>query len=361
MKIKPALLIFIAIIAFVFCCSKSDETYTIEIKDGVKHIHNIAPLWGDEPKVTLEYVQTIGNPYSDNDAYKFRASSVAVDKNGNIYVADMREKRVQKYSRDGKYLSTIDIRQHVSDHLHINYYLQFSLEDILYVQDSRMNNTIRLLAYGTLIDTFTCENRVGRLALFSNGNIIAYPVERDPNRYNDEILLAVCDDNGTVIREFGDPVIIKSETVFNNVKYDIDKNDNVFASFTHLNRIDKYESDGTHIFTADRPLRYEPIDSLLIIDGSFLEVTWVTKGTGIDHKGRLWVATAHVDLNRVPTYVYLNNSVYNFNIFDSDGVLLGSMPMPICQREFLMWIFGSRLFLSYGGNYSIIEYRIVDK
>ena len=32
----------------------------IEIKDGIKYIHNKEPKWGKEPKVKLEFIQEIG-------------------------------------------------------------------------------------------------------------------------------------------------------------------------------------------------------------------------------------------------------------------------------------------------------------
>jgi len=108
MKTKPALFIFITVIAVVFNCSNSDETYTIEIKDDVNYVNNHASVWGDEPKVALEFVQQFGKLESEDENYLlYRPVDVARDSEGNIYILEMGNTRIQKFDRNGTYIMTI--------------------------------------------------------------------------------------------------------------------------------------------------------------------------------------------------------------------------------------------------------------
>ncbi|MCP4726933.1 MAG: 6-bladed beta-propeller, partial [bacterium] len=86
-------------------------TYTFEEIDGVRHIHNLSALWGDEPEVELEFVQKIGVLEGSDDNYLlFKPNDAVVDSRGNIYIAEGGNYRVQKFSEDGKYIRTIGTR-----------------------------------------------------------------------------------------------------------------------------------------------------------------------------------------------------------------------------------------------------------
>ena len=78
----------------------------IEIEDGVKVIKNPRePLYG-EIKFELEEDLSIGR--EDDDNYMFYGvGDIEVDSKENIYVADKRNYRVQKFDRNGNYIQTI--------------------------------------------------------------------------------------------------------------------------------------------------------------------------------------------------------------------------------------------------------------
>ncbi|NQT80049.1 MAG: 6-bladed beta-propeller [Candidatus Aminicenantes bacterium] len=80
---------------------------TIEKEDGVKVIKNPkTPLYG-EIELELEKDLVIGGE-DVNENYMFRrVSDIEIDEEGNIYVLDSRECRIQIYDKDGKYLKTI--------------------------------------------------------------------------------------------------------------------------------------------------------------------------------------------------------------------------------------------------------------
>lgn len=57
----------ITTIVFLIACGNRDDLYTVEIVDGVRTVHNIKPLWGDEPQVELELVRVYGGGVDDLD------------------------------------------------------------------------------------------------------------------------------------------------------------------------------------------------------------------------------------------------------------------------------------------------------
>ena len=80
---------------------------TIEEKDGVKVIKNPkTPLYG-EIELELEVDLSIGGEDVDENYMFRRVSGIEVNKEGNIFVLDSRECRIQIYDKDGKYLKTI--------------------------------------------------------------------------------------------------------------------------------------------------------------------------------------------------------------------------------------------------------------
>jgi len=78
----------------------------IEIEDGVKVIKNPKePLYG-EIKFELEEDLSIGEEDDDNYMF-FGVGDIEVDSQENIYVADKRNYRIQKFDRNGNYVQTI--------------------------------------------------------------------------------------------------------------------------------------------------------------------------------------------------------------------------------------------------------------
>jgi hypothetical protein len=112
-SMKPTIKLLIAIsISFIFLSVYAKENQnpqwkgTIEEEDGVKVIKNPKePLYG-ELVFDLEEDLSIGNEKDDNYLlYKVR--DIRVDNQGNIYVVDMGNHRIQIYDKDGNYLQTI--------------------------------------------------------------------------------------------------------------------------------------------------------------------------------------------------------------------------------------------------------------
>ncbi|MCH7783683.1 hypothetical protein IID62_11525, partial [candidate division KSB1 bacterium] len=53
-------------------CAPKEQTYTVEMVDGTRVVHNLAPAWGDEQKITLNLVRTLGEVGVEEDEnYQF--------------------------------------------------------------------------------------------------------------------------------------------------------------------------------------------------------------------------------------------------------------------------------------------------
>ncbi len=111
-KLPEAMTIFL-IIFFLGCLSSSADTEQkaawkgkVEMKEGIKVIKNPTPPVYGEYVPQLEEDVSIGEP-NDETYYFPRGASLNVDDEGNFYVSDYGNKRVQMYDQFGKYVRTI--------------------------------------------------------------------------------------------------------------------------------------------------------------------------------------------------------------------------------------------------------------
>ena len=113
MKTKPKLILTIAIFfLFTVSCTKTkiaekaEWRGEIEYENGVKVVKNPAdPVYG-EVLLDLEQDLSIGREYDDNYMF-YRIMDIKVDEDGNIYVLEIGNLRIQKFSKNGSYLCTI--------------------------------------------------------------------------------------------------------------------------------------------------------------------------------------------------------------------------------------------------------------
>ena len=164
---------FILMISILISCGKSDEPYTIEMKDGVNYIHNHAPLWGDTLEVEIEFVQKIGDFDTEDDNYLlFHPKDVARDKSGNIYVLDAGNYRIQKYDSNGKFISTFGRKGEGPGEIMTPVSIEIDSNDKLHLADSR-NNRIQVYNLdGKAAEQFKSKTPIFDFHLLASGNII---------------------------------------------------------------------------------------------------------------------------------------------------------------------------------------------
>jgi hypothetical protein len=102
--VSIVLYLSIFIMAISFGGQKVEWKGKIELKDGVKVVKNPKkPMYGDEI-FAIEEDLKIGE-VDGNEKYMFsEIRNLAIDKNENIYVADIKENIIKVFDKNGKFL-----------------------------------------------------------------------------------------------------------------------------------------------------------------------------------------------------------------------------------------------------------------
>jgi hypothetical protein len=107
-SLRNLAVLFFLIFSVFASCGQQETGWggTIEEVDGVKVVSNPnEPLYG-ELVFELEEDLSIGNEEDDNYLF-YGIGDIQVDKDGNIYVLERRNVRVQKFDKNGNYICTI--------------------------------------------------------------------------------------------------------------------------------------------------------------------------------------------------------------------------------------------------------------
>ncbi len=104
---KKIIVILASVLIFIFSCKKNErkvEGIRTEILNSVSHVYNPSkPLKG---VIALEVEKTIQIDSQDIDSDNvFFFHQIEYDEDGNIYFADMRARRINKFSKEGKYIT----------------------------------------------------------------------------------------------------------------------------------------------------------------------------------------------------------------------------------------------------------------
>ena len=396
---KPVLAITISILLLAFMCGQQEESaYTIEIIGGVKHIHNYAPLWGDTLKVELEFVQKIGVLEGDDENYMFyRPIDVVKDDQGNIYVLDMGNYRIQKFDENGKYLATIGRKGEGPGELLFPTSMCINSENTIYVADITNRRIQKFSSAGKEKGIFRIKDIFQEIRILQSGEpipqilVVFDPYIQDASGS----LLAIANEGGEILKRFGkiyeysNPKLCRHA---NKIFYDVDSDDNIVVAFRAENRINKYTPDGTCIFSADRRLRYK-IENRIEkqrhdIQGKrqefdILKLAYVTRGIGVDNKGRIWTVTfkQQPPIDEIGYAISFGGETLileqppekrklfekplkpierkKFEIYNEDGILLERLPIPVLFSY--MRIFGDRIYLIDLSEMCVYEYKIIEK
>ncbi|MFC1477310.1 hypothetical protein ACFL6L_02475 [candidate division KSB1 bacterium] len=365
----------------LFSCSQQEATFTVEEIGGVKQIHNTAPAWGDEPEVSLEFVAKIGDLEGADDNYLLhRPEDVVVDSKGMIYIMDVGNHRIQKYSPDGGYIGTLgrsgqgpgefphylrcmDIHHDTLRVAHSNVQLSFMTTDGAELRRFRgpVFTSLRHFSTGEFV------SRAGIRVIYGDDS---YTYDRSGSA----LYRTLSSEDGSVLRMFGTPEFrddAKETAELNQVYVEPDEDNNLFLSYLFRNRLDKYTHDGEQIYTAEFPMKYDIQDNAVFVHdpsrktSPLASFTIVSEGAGIDSRGRVWILSPSAPIPSVnPEGITVDpgQKAFDLHVLDQDGVYLGMLPVPVGWRTMRMRIFGDRLFLLESVNLMTVhEYRIVEK
>jgi hypothetical protein len=364
-------------------CGSQEATYTAEIIDGVKHIHNHTQMNYDKPKIKLEFVRKIGDLESEDENYNlYKPRDLTVDGLGNIYVMDTFNYRIQKYNSEGEFLLSIGRKGQGPGEFQWMAGIDILSHGNLLIADFTTYRLDEFTQNGQYIKSHKIEPRPGVFKLNSKDEIVMpggglggdqeMLAMRTQYGRDEEILLNSYGLDGQThykigrITNYGNKY---TNTFANRFAFCIDQEDNYFISYRSLNCIEKYSPEGKILLRIDRGLNYDVIKPYAPeITGSGnikgLKLTWVSEGIGVDEKDRIWVITYryqrdHPTIKELRKESLTKTKLYYLEIFQNTGEYIDKIELNHFADD--IEVFGHRLFiLDVFNAMTYYEYRIVD-
>ncbi len=400
--------ISMCLMAVLFFALSPSLAQKIETVDGVQIIHNEAQgQWGKNPQVELEFIKTIGEMDSLDDAVIFfMPTDIAFDSQGNIYILDSGNHRIQKFSPDGKFLTTIGQQGQGPGEFQYPQSLSIDSEGYLYISDMGNRKIHVLKPGGGEFNTIQMnEKGVGNIRWRTDGKIVMgggggmMMVGSGGMNEDQDLgkLLTVLDSEGKVVQEFGEKLDYKDFLMNgsgNRYHFAVDKLGNVYVAFDVQNRIEKYSPEGELLWKSDRKLNFEVTSpkkksGSRKMSGGMVEIIMpqmnrCSSGIAVDEKGRVWVAGYErqlVEDEKVQTSIRMTmdsggkrsmsmkpegntdvvkTDAFRMEVYSPDGVLLGKIQLNHFVDDII--INGDKIYLldkMRGSQY--YEYRIIEK
>lgn len=366
---KNALTIAISgllIIAGIACMQFKADTFTVEMIDGVKFIHNTGPAWCEESQVKLEFVQKIGELEPEDTNYQFfKPRDVERDDHGNIYILDSGNFRVQKFDKNGKFVTSFGRSGQGPGEFGRGGPMCLNITGKeLWINDPVNRRIVSFSFNGESIRTFRVKHWFFTNRLLSDNRLVFQSMQvvlpGEP-LYNSILYIEDTEtDSITEISKLVDYGNQIASELMQRVNYVPDKLDNIVTAYQSRNLLMSYSTDGSVNWMSDRPLEYELAKDIEDFDDDVP----VSKGIGIDNKDRIWVSRVvehgekevesprrgNIKLKTVKTSI--------FEIFDLEGVLLGYVRQP--ENGDVIRVLGDRVFfIDTNERMCVFEYRIV--
>ena len=391
-KVKFILIILILFGVFLISCSsektseakkqKDEKTAEIEPlkrKDSIKgNLRKLIPqeIWGASGKFGLSFIRIIGEESGESSQAFFYPADVTVDGEGNIYVLDSGNHRIQKFSREGVYLETIGREGEGPVEFMYPVALDIDWQGNLVVFEPNRYR-IHVISPDGQSDKFldkVIDSGVFDLGCLPSGGFMAFANIAQPYREGVPVQKIKClklyDADGRFLRSLIDCTDFGSlrNTINNNyVYYDSGEDGSIYVAFRYQNRVEKYTLKGKLLWSVTRPLSYTPgfREGKSKRRGRMVETTIArlspcAEGIAVDSQGRAWVLTLDRPLRgkeviRVATFsngrVLVTRGdtslrftdAYRLDIFSPQGNLVDTIKLT--HFADFIDIFGERVFL----------------
>jgi hypothetical protein len=284
--------------------------------------------------------------------------ALAIDKDGNLVVADSAQARIHVIVGGGKDVRSIIVKE-------------------------ELISGVQPLASGDYA---------------AKGSTYAFPRRNQPAPALSEMRLfrRIAPDghiSGSfgLLTDFGESM---TNVTGNACEFDVSDGDSLHVSFNAQNKIEKYGPDGKLVWRADRPLDYTTevkkkgrieTSGGRVMGMSGAVMNSCSAGIAVDGRGRAWVVTYARQLRedeRVQTSMMSTGArgggisnvtvkttgntdlrttdAYRLDIFDPEGVLLASLPLT--HFADVIRISGDQLFLiDRERGVTVYQYRIIEK
>jgi hypothetical protein len=354
---------------------RGEKTYVVEVRDGVRHVHNIKPASG-KPVAGLVFVGKIGELESKDANRQFvRPTSADEDAAGNLFILDDKESCVKKFGARREYLGRFG--RNGQGPGEFQYAMKVAVGASGQVVVTTMSSEFHVFGNdGTYVDRFRLPPYRGiSPVVLGSDRVVAYAFQVNGENSRDNRVLAIFDFQGQVLHEFGEPFLLDATRRTWNANFlslAVDGEENIYAAFTSLNRIEKYSPAGLLLLSIDRDLPFEIThrfkQTSMNVGGRVALVdepdfTPVSRGIGIDRSGRIWVLGVQkaISPSSLPQDFRIQDYVA-FEIYGPEGVLLSRVPFPPEVVKFdNMTMRGDHVFfVDPFDEACVYEYAIVD-
>ncbi len=371
-------IVLLLIIIQINCTSKT-ETYTIAEINGIRHIHNRAPAWGENCRLDLELIGKFGELDSDNESLQlYRPTDLVVDSKGDLYILDAGNFQVKKFSSTGEFLFSFGSKGQGPGEFQTPFGMEIDEQDNIYIADYA-NNVIHMFdSRGELIRGIKSEKSLmpQSILFLSRGRLsVKYQGFSNPEEEEKDKLVKIVNFSGEIVGEFGDRRSYDDQMmrmIGNEVFFTADSEKNIYIARMTRNLIEKFNISGQLIWRMDRVKPYEESETsqsqkVTNPDGRtfyFFRTNRFSFWVQSDHEDRLWVSSQEREYTDAEWERggHSEENIRIFEIFSKDGVLLGILKKDFYSVGRLFKIIGDRFFLiDAREEHSVFEYRIIDK
>ena len=355
---------------------RGEKTFVAEIRNGVRYVHNIKPA-SERLVAGLAFVGKIGELEStDPDRQFVSPMSADEDAAGNLFILDDRESCVKKFDAKRNFLVRFGRKGQGPGEFEFAMSVGVTASGRVIVA----TGTSEFHVFdndGIYVDRFRLPPYRGiSPAVLGSDRVVVYAFQLEGTNGPDNPVLAIFDFQGQVRHEFGKPFLLDTARKTWNANFlslAVDGDENIYAAFSSLNRIEKYSPDGRLVLSIDRVLPYEIAHryetSPMEIRGRVVEVdqpafTPVNRGIGVDSRGRIWVLSFQKAVSGLqpPKDIKIRDLVA-FEIYSPAGVLLSRVPFPPEVVKFdNLTMRGDHLFIVDPFDEACVyEYAVVDR
>ena len=318
---------------------------------------------------------------------------MVVDNEGNIFVSDVGNHRVQKYSSEGQFLNSFGSQGMGPGEFMVSNNIEIGPSGNLYLAAIRKQRFIEFDSNGKTLREFNAEGMPTQreLNLSPLGYYFVGPVTSEFYITSNSTIifkdmsnfatLRIHDLNGGFLKSFGETYTFEDEffnRYGNEVSFTVDKAGFIYSTFNFRNRIEKFSSDGELLMRIDRATGFEETSEILMTPRSIQairertsqlfnrvlenfnvpDINIFSSGIATDGKDRIWVES---NIKQPDFTVPIDRREYtHFEIYEKDGSLLGFVQNPVNSEIFR--IFDNRVFfIDPRETMSVYEYRIIEK